>query len=399
MKIAVWIDNNLSPKIGGTFSYVDRLIKEIDKYEFSEGLDICFVTTKFVEIYNLKKEIIRLGTPFESLLSKIPFLRNVVILQRIAYRLYPSFYRKQLERQNVKLIFYPKQFVRRIKDVPFVISHWDIAHRSTYAFPEFSIRLHEDREFYYNNILPKALMIFVESNAGKEELIRYTHLNADRIKVVPIFAGECSSLSVSPGRQSEILYNINLEKCKYFYYPAQFLPEKNHYTVIRAFSCFAKKHPDYKLVFTGSSPQHLFGTIDYIKSEAEFLNISEKVIFAGFVPEEIIFSLYKNASAHIMASYVGPTNMPPLEAMEIGCPVICSDLPGHREEMGDAALYFNAGSVDQLLSAMEEMVENRDLYLKRIEKQSVVGPFKISNAIRSINDNLIEASIIRKTWA
>jgi glycosyltransferase involved in cell wall biosynthesis len=41
-----------------------------------------------------------------------------------------------------------------------------------------------------------------------------------------------------------------------------------------------------------------------------------------------------------MPSYFGSTNLPPLEAVSLGCPVIYSDLPEFREQMGDAAIRF-----------------------------------------------------------
>ena len=39
----------------------------------------------------------------------------------------------------------------------------------------------------------------------------------------------------------------------------------------------------------------------------------------------------------VFASIVGPNNYPPIEAASLGCPVILSDLPGHREQMGESA--------------------------------------------------------------
>lgn len=399
MKIAIWLNDELSPHVGGAFSYTERLIRAIDGYEFSSELEICFVSSLFVKADSLRKEVVKLYTPFEYLLSKVPYLRDIKLFQRIAKRLNNAAYRNQLESHGIKLIFYPSQFINPIKDFPFIASHWDIAHRSTFAFPEFSFFLQDIRDEFYKSFFPRALMIFVESEAGKRELIRYSGLNEERIAVVPIFAGSCASLCVSQEEQEETLKKLSLEKYKYFYYPAQFLAEKNHYAVIEALSLIVSKYPDYKVVFTGSSSKELFGTRDYIKTEVGKLGLSDQVVFAPFQSINGVYSLYKNACAHIMASYVGPTNMPPLEAMFIGCPVICSDISGHREEMGDAAIYFDAKSSSQLADAMVEMIENRDVYLSKIEKQSLACKFTMENALKSINNHFLEASIIRRTWS
>ena len=37
----------------------------------------------------------------------------------------------------------------------------------------------------------------------------------------------------------------------------------------------------------------------------------------------------------------GPTNLPPLEAFELGVPVLYSDKPGLRDQVGDAALLLD----------------------------------------------------------
>ena len=52
-------------------------------------------------------------------------------------------------------------------------------------------------------------------------------------------------------------------------------------------------------------------------------------------------SLYKESIALVMPSYFGPTNIPPLEAFNLGVPVLYSDLPGLKDQVGDAALLLD----------------------------------------------------------
>ena len=267
MKIAVWISFNYAPKAGGSFSYADRLIKGIDEYHFSEELDICFVTTQYTKIGNLRRRVIRIGHPLEKLMAKLPVLPSKKKFQGLMWKFFRNNYNNYLNRNEIKLLFYSSQFDRYVKNFPFVAPHWDIAHRSTFAFPEFSVILQNIRDNYYTNILPRALMIFVESEAGKSELIKYTNINEERIRVVPLFAGECTSFTVTEERQNAILKELGLETGKYFFYPAQFIAEKNHLNVVKAFSIIVEKYPDYKLIFTGNSPKSLLGNIEYIKSD------------------------------------------------------------------------------------------------------------------------------------
>lgn len=406
MKIAVWIDSNYCPTNGGSFFYDNRLIQAIDNFHFSSELDICFVTSSSVKTESLSRELIRLSytphiTSIEKIKRKIPLLRKRtrIEIQKRIERERNAHFIDTLKKNGIRIIYYINQFPEIINNFPFIITHWDIGHRSSYAFPEFSIvENYKARETYYKDILPRALMIFVESLSGQTELLTYTHINKERTRVVPLFPGECTSLKLSIQEQEEILDHYQLLSNKYFFYPAQFWPEKNHFTILKAFAHFLQSHPDYKLIFTGDPKENEYGTFLYNKKIVHQLAIEKNVIFGGFVPISHIYTLYKNACSLIMATFVGPTNMPPLEAMELGCPVICSDLPGHREELGDAAIYINPLSIEGISQAMITMITHRDEYVKKINEQREKSVFRLENALEAINTHLKTVASIRECW-
>jgi glycosyltransferase involved in cell wall biosynthesis len=74
--------------------------------------------------------------------------------------------------------------------------------------------------------------------------------------------------------------------------------------------------------------------------------MSERVHFLGYVADEAIPALYSRAAALVMASYFGPTNIPPLEAFAMNTPVIASRL--HQEQLGSGALYFDPDDAEDL---------------------------------------------------
>lgn len=401
MKIGIWLNPDYSPTVGGGFSYYDRLIKGIDKYTFSKELEICFITTSQNHI-ELKHPVISLFfsynvSGYEKLKCHIPLLRGRA-RKRIAAktdRERKFSYTKTLKKNDVRIIFYPTPYMCELPDFPFVTTHWDIGHRSTFTFPEVAEgTTFYDRENFYNYILPKALLILTESNAGRQELINYTHLNPNRIKVVPLFAGDSASVEPDSKRQQTILQQLKLEEKKYFYYPAQFWAHKNHYTLLKAFSLLKNKYSDYKLVFSGSDQ----GNLNYIKQVVNTLCLDDSIIFAGFLSNEAVNSLYNNTVAMVMPTLMGPTNMPLLEAMELGCPIICSDLPGHREELGDAAIYINPSSEEDISQAMETMIKQREDYVKKVNEQREKSVFRLENALEAINTHLLDAVSIRECW-
>lgn len=93
----------------------------------------------------------------------------------------------------------------------------------------------------------------------------------------------------------------------------------------------------------------------------------------------------------VFPSLLGPTNMPPLEARVLGCPVLCSDFLGHREQLGDGALYFNPENEDEIVKSMLIVLD----YIKSeslLEKASVElanSKFNGNNAVAKIEEHLL----------
>lgn len=401
MKIGVWLNEDYNPQEGGGFSYYERLVEAIDSYSFDRDVEICYVTKSQADFSMLHHPVIRLKSSYtpsmsSRILCRLPLVGwhyaslNSVERNQTINRQYVT----QLQKEHVGFIYYLTSGCE-IPSFPFVATHWDIGHLSTYAFPELAMGGNfETRQRYFSNILPKALLTFVESEASRAELLRYTFVAAKKMRVVPIFAGKCVECTVGEGTQKDILDQFGLKKNQYFFYPAQFWAHKNHVGLLHAFQRFYQQHPEFRLVLTGSDK----GNKEYIRSVVRDLKLDDAVVFPGFVPNETINCFYQNATALVMASFFGPTNMPPLEAMALGCPVIASDVEGHREQLKDAALYFEPMEEDSLSAAMEQMFAERDKYCTLITNHKHVTEFTLDVAIARINKYLKEAVLIRRSW-
>jgi glycosyltransferase involved in cell wall biosynthesis len=62
-----------------------------------------------------------------------------------------------------------------------------------------------------------------------------------------------------------------------------------------------------------------------------------------------------SSRAKIFLSYFGPDNFPPLEAFVLGCPVIAADVPGAREQIGEAALLFDPSNPSDIAAKIESL--------------------------------------------
>src|SRR5207248_2446916 len=112
---------------------------------------------------------------------------------------------------------------------------------------------------------------------------------------------------------------------------------KNHKILLEGALLIKDKIPGFSLVFSGHK-NHEFNKLYQF---CEQNNLLQHVIFLGFVPNEFLGGLYLRARAIVMPTHFGPTNIPPLEAIALKCPVAVSNIYGMPEQLGDAALYFD----------------------------------------------------------
>ena len=395
MKIGIWLGSDIVDTIGGGGSYSNRFLRLVDNYNFDEEIELCYLT--LTDNNKLNRKCINVSQIPALLYGITRFSKTLTnFIKRVdKYIIKRKGLSKILKGSDLKIICYYRPTECMDSNFPFISNNWDIGHRSTHAFPEIIVnRTFEDRDMFYKQILPKSLLTICESETGKKELIDYTGLGAHKIRVMPIFAGGVTSLSVSDEKMMSILETIGVRRLCYFYYPAQFWAHKNHIGLLKAFKEFKKTHENFKLVFSGSDR----GNKDYIIEKTQKLGLAKDVIFLGFIPEEDVYSLYKNATCLVMASHFGPTNMPPIEAMELGCPVACSDLGGHREILGDNAVYFDSYDYQSIYHALEEIVNNRESWVDKIVKQKDLTMFNAQFAMKRFNDILKEAIIIRENW-
>ena len=119
-------------------------------------------------------------------------------------------------------------------------------------------------------------------------------------------------------RSNDILEKFGLKTKKYLFYPAQFWPHKNHINLIKALSALKNESVTIDLILTGSDQ----GNYEFVMNYLNSTSVRDQVRYFGFVSDEEMKVLYTNALALVFPTLLGPTNMPILEAIACGCPVI-----------------------------------------------------------------------------
>ena len=145
----------------------------------------------------------------------------------------------------------------------------------------------------------------------------------------------------------------------YLFYVGNISKHKNVDKIIEAFKKIKSK-TNYKLVIAGKLS---FGSKD-IKKKIKDLDLQDDVIFTGYVPEEDLPALYNGASLFVYPSFYEGFGLPPLEAMQCGCPVITSNTSSLPEVVGNAGIMVDPNDVDELAKQMERVLTNKKLQQK-----------------------------------
>ena len=338
MRIGIYL-GDFTPDVGGGFTFQDDVFRAFTQVAAqSPHQFVAMGTADSLETY--------VGT-----VSGSDNLRAVQILEtsgdkrKEALKVYSPLLRRLLRpgpigrassRLGLDCLWYVGGGAYEAMDTPYIATVWDLQHRMTPWFPEMSNGgTWEARELSYRRFLQRASYIITGTEVGRAEIGLCYEVSEDRIRILP-HPTPGFALGNSPLQETGIGKRLGLPK-DYLLYPAQFWPHKNHVNLLHALAILRDRHSlQLPLVLAGSEK----GNVQYVKEVAKGLNLSQQVFFTGFVTQDELVDLYRDASVLVYASLCGPENLPPLEAFALGCPVLAAEVPGANEQLKDAAVLF-----------------------------------------------------------
>jgi glycosyltransferase involved in cell wall biosynthesis len=368
------------PNHGGTFQYDIAILDAVaslpaDKYrvtvlyldpvwvDYLGGYDVEKVCLSHPSGF-IEKVLNTIGLMLEQYLQK--FGLSVGLWRKISRFFNPV--ARALVGLKCSLWVFPSQnsWVYRV-NVPSIASIHDLMHRYERRFPEVSADGEfESREFRYSNMCGFADGILVDSELGKTQVNESYGLSTKKIHVLPFipprYVLEARELKPKAKREFESKYRLPE---KYIFYPAQFWLHKNHGRLIKAVNQVKQENPDISLVLAGSLEKNGYEPALKLIND---LGLQENVVLMGYIPDEDVPEFYRRARALIMPTFFGPTNIPPLEAFILGCPVAISGTYGMREQSGDAAIYFDPESVEEIAGCIRRLWSDDELCGKLIAK-------------------------------
>jgi len=305
-----------------------------------------------------------------------------------------NLFNKALFEHNIDLVWFLTPRYIEV-DLPYLFTVWDLQHRRQSFFPEVSVTgsTYQDREKFYAHVIPRAAYVIVSNQAAKQEVIRFYGLPDERVKTLTL---PTPKWVLQDGGVHSELETFTI-KHDYLFYPAQFWPHKNHIVILRALKALKENHGlVFDVVFTGADK----GNENYVQQQVNDLGLQDSVHFLGFVSREKLRALYQNAFALVFASYFGPDNIPPLEAGALGCPIIAADVAGSKEQLGNAALFFDPKNSQELMSKILELKTSQDVR-NELCKQGKQRAFAWTSKdyVQGVINIIDEFEPIRRCWS
>ena len=378
-KIGIWL--NCKAHAGGTFQYnllallaLSEIIKtDPEKYElycFSpikewEGIiEENVEGTEYKFIY-IKKNIIHQAFSWISRKTDtgLKVWRNINCFFPFAYG--------EIYEKKIDLMICPSQDALSYEiKVPTVAAIHDLMHRYESHFPEAGNKKeYNRRERHYTLMCRFASILLVDSQVGKQHVKEsYGHALKSEIMIIPYLPPPYILRHDANKDYSYIKKKYDLFD-NYIFYPAQFWMHKNHLRLIEAINSLKENGLMVNAVFVGSAKNNSDQVIQLIDK----LGLNNQVKILNYVSNEEIIALYKNALALVMPTFFGPTNIPVLEALYLGVPVLCSDIYAMPEQVGDAGLFFNPESVEDIADKIRLIWTDDSLRKELIEKSHKYG--------------------------
>lgn len=204
----------------------------------------------------------------------------------------------------------------------------------------------------------KSAAIITPSEFVKEDVAKFAHVNTRNITVTY----EAADKITEPPEPMKLL-----EHKDFIMYVGRPFPHKNLERLVEAFALLKETHFNLNLVLAGkldSNYKRLQKLVDAKGIAGVFLT--------DFVTEGELRWLYEHAQAYVFPSLSEGFGLPPLEAMQHGCPVVSSDATCLPEILKDAAVYFDPLDVANMAAKINDVLADPALAQKLVIKGSLL---------------------------
>lgn len=235
---------------------------------------------------------------------------------------------------NTGPMFYPRQVVTLHDASPFAVPEaYSRAFRSWYGV-------------VFGSLKRSAQGLITVSHFSQRELARICGIRPERLEV--IYEGREHILATLS--DPSVLDRHNLREQPFLLAVGSSSPHKNFGRLVHALEKLGETSFDV-VIAGGSNP----------KVHAATGALPESVQHVGYVSDGELRALYEHAAGFVHPAYYEGFGIPPLEAMTLGCPVVCSNAASLPEVCGDAALYFDPFDEGDISAKIGRLMRDKPL--------------------------------------
>lgn len=346
------------------------------------GLDLTGIWRRSTGIFRYAAEIARHLLLLEE---SEPHMRYVLFFAR---EIHPDFLPFK---DSFEAVICPTTNELIIKQLwfPFVLPrlHLDVMHYPSFPPPYFQpfgpravMTLHDagpwryaqaltlHGRIYFRTLLARgtrscARVIAVSEHAKSEIVYFLGGRYLSKISVIPEAARPEFAIPCSDTFKEEVRTRFELP-ARYLFTVSTVEPRKNLVTLLDAYARLKKQAGADcpPLVIVGRKGWNSDDILSYM-SELE-----GSVRFPGFVSDQELIALYQMATCLVFPSLYEGFGLPVVEAMMAGCPVITSTTSSLPEVAGDAALLLNPLDAEELVAAIQRVLQDESLRNEMSEK-------------------------------
>jgi glycosyltransferase involved in cell wall biosynthesis len=278
---------------------------------------------------------------------------------------------------KIQILHVPYQSIPVVANVKTICTMHDV---QQIHFPDFFSK--EEllyRQEYYTEFLNNSNLIIVSYRHIKNDIVKYFNINNNKIQILLL---QMNKLWFNKFSENDIIQRnkLNIPE-SYLLYPANAWPHKNHMKLIEAIKKIKDNNGNnINVVLTGNHSTPLGSAI---KAKITMYGLDNCFLNLGIVSDEVLFSLYKNATGVVIPTLYEAGSFPLMESILMGIPVICSNVTSLPETINNNEFIFDPNDVEDIANKIHKLYYNNEF-----RTESVSNSRRVKHAI--INTNALE---------
>ena len=223
-----------------------------------------------------------------------------------------------LRRGDFDLLFSPCNALPPGTDLPSLVTLHDLSFE--HLGEEFGWKERWRRRLLGRRAARRATRVLTDTGAGARDLEHTYNVPPERLGVVPLAVDQRFAVSGNPNQDAQRLTRLGLE-APYLLFCGTLLPRRRPHLLVEAFAAIAPEHPDLLLVLNGRNALPDPSTLD---AAIEASGVPDRILRLGYIEEDDLVPLYRNAHMALYISALEGFGLPPLEALAAGTPALVS---------------------------------------------------------------------------